>query len=108
MKPHWFHILLALTDEDRHGSSIARAVRTESRGEVVLWPVTLYGSLAELEEAGLIESLRDRGAHPVGESERRKYYRITRSGRRALEAEGRRLAALAASVQRRIRTREAT
>lgn len=108
MKPNAFHILLAVAAEPRHGSAIAKAVQAESAGTVVLWPVTLYGTLAELEEQGWIESLRDRGAHPAGESERRKYYRLTRSGRKALETEIARLAAVVAAAERRLRPREAT
>lgn len=108
MKPTAFHILLALAAEPRHGSAIAKTVREESGGSVVLWPVTLYGTLAELESQGWIESLSDRGAHPIGESERRKYYRLTRSGRKVLETEIARLAALVAAAERRLRPREAT
>jgi DNA-binding PadR family transcriptional regulator len=108
VKPTAFHILLALAAEPRHGSAIAKMVRDESGGLVVLWPVTLYGTLAELESQGWIESLSDRGAHPTGESERRKYYRLTRSGRKVLETEIARLAALVAAAERRLRPREAT
>lgn len=105
MKPHAFHILLALATEPRHGSAIAKAVKEESAGAVVLWPVTLYGTLAELEDDGLIETLRDQ---PAGESERRRFYRLTRAGRKALATETARLAAIVAQAQRRIRPREAT
>ena len=104
MKPHLFHILLALADRDLHGSGISKAVKTQSGGTVVLWPVTLYGSLSELGEEGLIEALR---VPPDGESERRRYYRLTRAGRRALDAEARRLAALAATAARRLAPRGA-
>ena len=36
MKPAVLHILLALTDEDRHGYAIMQAVRERSRGAVPL------------------------------------------------------------------------
>ncbi len=107
MKPHWFHILLALVDDDRHGAAIAEQVRASSTDTVVLWPVTLYGSLAELEEQGWIASLSNHGAHPRGQSERRKYYRLTRTGRQALAAETRRLAALVSAAERRLHPKEA-
>ena len=100
-------MLLALAERDLHGSGIAKTVKEQSRGEVVLWPVTLYGSLAELEEAGLIESLRERGAHPDGESERRRFYRLTRGGKLALVAETKRMAALVTVAQRRLHPRPA-
>ena len=48
LKPHWFYILLALADGDRHGLAIARDVQSLSDGAVRLWPATLYGSLDEL------------------------------------------------------------
>jgi hypothetical protein len=59
-------------------------------GELRLWPVTLYGSLEELREEGWVEALAESGRHPEGESERKRYFRITRAGRRALDAEARR------------------
>lgn len=107
VKPTVFHILLSLADQPRHGSGIAKAARDESHGAVVLWPVTLYGTLSELEDSGWIESLRERGAHPVGESERRRYYRLTRAGRRALEAESARLGQIVAMAARRLSLKEA-
>ena len=63
-------------------------------------------TLTELEEQGWIESL-DR-AHPVGESGRKRFFRITRPGRRALEAETRRLAALVRLAEQRARPKAAT
>lgn len=107
MKPPAFHILLALADGPHHGSAIAAAVAAESGGAVTLWPVTLYGTLSELEDAGLIAAL-GAGEHPAGASERRRYYRLTAAGRAALAAEARRLASLAATAQARIRPRRAT
>jgi DNA-binding PadR family transcriptional regulator len=96
MKRHLYLILLALADQDRHGSAIAREVHRLSDGDLTLWPVTLYGSLAELEERKWIESLAGKGSRPAGESERKRYFRLSRAGRRAVEAETRRLASLVA------------
>ena len=107
MKRHFYYILLALADQNRHGSGIAREVQALTDGELVLWPVTLYGSLAELEEQGWIQSLEGKGGRPPGESERKRYFRITRLGRRALESETSRLAALVEMAERRLRPREA-
>ena len=70
IKPHWFYILLALADEDRHGLAIARDVQSLSDGAVRLWPATLYGSLDELRARRWIEELDE---HPAEESERRRY-----------------------------------
>jgi DNA-binding PadR family transcriptional regulator len=94
LKAQWFHILLALCPTDRHGSEIARAVEEQTDGELTLWPATLYGALQGLVEDGLIREL-DQDTRPSGESERRRYYRITSGGREALALEADRLAGLA-------------
>ena len=87
MRPAVFHILLALTAGDRHGLGIADDVEQSSRGWEI-GPGTLYRSLAEMVEAGLIRSIRA----PVADADpRRKFYRITPAGRAALSAETRRL-----------------
>ena len=81
LKPTWFQILLALAGEDRHGSAIMRAVLDQTGGTMRLWPVMLYSSIEQLTEAGLIQEIG--GDDRPAESERRRYYRITRAGRRA-------------------------
>jgi DNA-binding PadR family transcriptional regulator len=73
-----------------------------SQGELRLWPVTLYGTLDELTDKGWIQALDDPRDRPPGESERKRYFRITRTGRRALELEAARLAALAGTAHRRL------
>jgi DNA-binding PadR family transcriptional regulator len=98
LKPHWFQILLALAGEERHGSAIMRAVLEQSDGAIRLWPVMLYNSLEQMAEAGLIEEV-PAGARPAGESERRRYYRLTTSGRRTLAAEADRFARLARTAK---------
>jgi DNA-binding PadR family transcriptional regulator len=95
MKIHWFHILLALSEEVRHGSGIVRAVLDQTDGELRLWPATLYGSLDELRGKGWIEEVTDEGARPEGESERKRFYRLTPAGAGALADEAARLQALA-------------
>jgi DNA-binding PadR family transcriptional regulator len=100
LKPHWFHILVALADGDRHGLAIAREVQALSDGAVRLWPATLYGSLDELRARGWIEELPE---HPAEESERRRYYRLTRAGRAVLTDEADRLGRLARIAKARVR-----
>jgi DNA-binding PadR family transcriptional regulator len=104
IKPHWFFILLALADEDRHGLAIARDVQALSDGAVRLWPATLYGSLDELRARRWIEEL---DVHPAEESERKRYYRITKIGRGVLTDEAGRLGRLARLARARVRTGEA-
>jgi len=97
LKHHWFQILLALATEDRHGSAIMRAVLEQSGGALKLWPVMLYNSLEQLAEAGLIQEVAGEGRPE--ESERRRYYRITLAGRRALADEADRMAHLARAAK---------
>jgi DNA-binding PadR family transcriptional regulator len=94
LKPHWLQILLALAADARHGSGIMRAVLEQTGGTLKLWPVLLYSSLEQMRGAGLIQEVPAR-EHPVGESTRRKFYRLTKSGRRALGDEAERLERLA-------------
>ena len=104
LKPQFFYILLALADGDRHGLAIARDVQSLSDGGVRLWPATLYGSLDELRSRKWIEELDE---HPEEESERRRYYRLTRTGRAVLTDEAERLGRLARLARSRIRTGDA-
>lgn len=94
LKPRLFYILLALAEHDRHGLDVMREVLRLSDGNLRLWPVALYGTLADLVEWELIEELSGRGRHPEGESEQRRFYGITQRGRRLLNAETERLASL--------------
>lgn len=104
LKPHAFYILLALAEEDRHGLAIAREVQALSHGEVRLWPATLYGTLDELRARKWIEELPE---HPAEESERRRYYRLTRAGRSVLAGEAGRLGRLARLAKARARLGDA-
>ncbi len=99
MKTHWFYILLSLADRSRHGSGIVRDVLDLTGGDLRLWPATLYGSLEELSERGWIEELDDA---PEGESERKRFYRLTGTGRQALEEEAARLAGVAVVARERL------
>ncbi len=92
LKPVWFHILLALADGARHGFSIREAVEKRTDGAVRLWPATLYGSMRDLSDAGLVEALE--GEDDPDDDQRRRYYRLTPRGRDALRGETDRLQAL--------------
>ena len=103
MKNRVYLILLALADADLHGLGIARAVQELSDGRTRLWPASLYGTLDELHESGLIEELDDPRQRPADESEKKRFYRLTRAGHRALTAETDRLAALVKIAKSRIK-----
>lgn len=88
--PAMFHILLALADNQRHGLGIVHEVEGRTNGTVRLGPGLLYGSIKKLVAAGYIEE-PSRRPPPSRDDPRRRYYRITRTGRRVLEAEAARL-----------------
>lgn len=90
LKTNWFHILLSLAAGEQHGYGIMQEVLNRTSGKVRLWPATLYGSLKRLIEEGLIEESGDRPARELDDA-RRRYYRLTRLGRRVLDAESERL-----------------
>ena len=107
LKRNWFHVLVALADADRHGFDIMRDVLEQTDGALHLWPATLYGTLDQLVGAGLISELASADEHPVGQSEKRRYYRITKQGRAAVAAEIKRLEATAESAKLRLSPRRA-
>jgi DNA-binding PadR family transcriptional regulator len=106
VKNRVYLILLALADADLHGLGVARAVQELSGGQTRLWPVSLYGTLDELEQTGLIEELDDPRQRPADESEKKRFYRLTRAGHRALAAETDRLAALVKVARSRLKPRQ--
>ena len=90
LKPHWFHVLLSLADQEQHGYGIMQEVLERTGGKVRLWPATLYGALKRLLDQDLIEESPARPA-PERDDARRRYYRLTSLGRRVLAAESERL-----------------
>ena len=105
LKPHWFYILLALSEGDRHGLAIAREVERLSDRRIRLWPATLYGSLDDLRARRWIEELNDPRERPESESERKRYYRLTRSGRQMLSAEADHLGRVSRLARSRLKPR---
>jgi DNA-binding PadR family transcriptional regulator len=69
-------VLVSLSDGPRHGYAIMADV--EAFSGIPLGPGTLYAVLARLERAGLVE--------PMPAEDRRRPYRITGAGSRALAA----------------------
>lgn len=83
-------ILLSLAEEDRHGYAIMKDVEAQTRGEVTVGTGSLYAALQRMVDEGLIEESPE--APDPDEDQRRKYYRVTESGREVSRAEARRLA----------------
>ena len=101
MRRNWFFILLSLAGEDRHGSGIMRDVLELTNGDLKLWPVTLYGSIDELREQGWIREL-DKAPAGADDSGRKRWFRITPAGRRAVSAELARLRTTVRTASRRL------
>src|SRR5215831_16793719 len=85
-----FHMLLALTEGERHGYALKREILQRTRGKLNLGSGALYGSINKMLEQGLIEESEERPDSHL-DDERRRYYRITPLGRKAAEAEAVRL-----------------
>ena len=91
LTPAVFNILLSLADREKHGYGIMLEVEANTNGQVIMGPGTLYGSIKRMLKADLIEESDER-ADPEMDDQRRKYYRLTNLGRRALRMEAERLA----------------
>ena len=83
LSPAALHILLSLAAEDRHGYGIMQEVATQSDGQYVLGPGTLYDNLQKLLDSKLVEEAATR----AGVDSRRRYYRLTNLGRQVVTAE---------------------
>jgi DNA-binding PadR family transcriptional regulator len=86
LTPAVFHILLALSNGERHGYGIMKQVEADSQGKVTMGPGTLYGSLKRMLDAGLVKE-SDKRVDPEMDDERRIYYQLTGVGAQALKAE---------------------
>jgi DNA-binding PadR family transcriptional regulator len=98
LKPAVFHILLALSEDRRHGLGIADEVENATNGVVCLGPGTLYRSLKEMTLAGLVDEVP---LPKEDEDPRRRFYRITKVGRKVLKAEASRFERIVEVARRR-------
>jgi|ERR1700730_3322514 len=83
LSPAVLHILLALASDDRHGYGIMQEIARQSAGRYKLGPGTLYENLNKLLEQGVVEESQS----SAGDDPRRRYYKLTRFGRRLLSTE---------------------
>ena len=95
LTPAVFHILLALANGPLHGYAIMQSVEDSAGSEMRMGPGTIYGSLQRMEEAGLVRELS------ATANDRRRVFTLLPAGRRALEAEARRLSRLASLLRAR-------
>jgi DNA-binding PadR family transcriptional regulator len=90
LKPVVFQILLSLADGERHGYAITQDIAGRTSAKMRIEPGNLYRALRTMLDDRLIEESERRPA-PDLDDERRRYYRITPTGRRVAAAEVRRL-----------------
>jgi DNA-binding PadR family transcriptional regulator len=95
LSPVVFSILLSLSSAEKHGYAIMKEVAEAEGGSLRMGPGTLYGSLDRMIRAALVEE------SGLSDDERRRYYRITRFGRKVLGAEMARLTHALKSARRR-------
>jgi DNA-binding MarR family transcriptional regulator len=93
LTPAVFHILLALSEGERHGYSIMQEIVALTNGQMRLGAGTLYRSIKSMVDEGLIAE-SDARPDPSLDDERRRYYRLTEHGQRVGQTEALRLAAL--------------
>lgn len=106
LSPAIHHILLALLAGDLHGYAIMQSVETLSNGALRIGPGTLYGTLKRLLEQGLVEETDER-PDADNDDERRRYYRLTPSGRATVRTESVRMARLVRFASRHARWAQA-
>jgi DNA-binding PadR family transcriptional regulator len=95
LSPEAVLILVSLAEEPKHGYAMQHDIERISGRR--LGPGSLYGAIARLEAAGLIEALSDKGA--------RRPYRLTAAGSRTLSSELESMRRLAAAGARRLAAR---
>ena len=91
LKPLVFQVLLALTDETRHGWSLVREVQQRG-GFARIMPGNFYRTLRTMLADGLIAESETR-SDQRDDDERRRYFELTRLGEAVATAEALRLEA---------------
>lgn len=87
LRPLVFQILLLLNESKRHGYAIMQEVNERAGRKLILGPATLYRTLKQLRDEGLI-------TETVSAAERRRVYELTEDGCRAARDEAERMSAL--------------
>src|SRR5215218_7190362 len=93
LTPAMLDIVVALADDELHGYAIMQEVRRRTGGRKRLAPGTLYRSLRQMHERGLVSESEERPEADLDDG-RRRYYRLTDLGRKVAVAEIERLEGL--------------
>lgn len=90
-----FHIMVSLAERDQHGYGIMQDVAERTGGKLRLSAGTMYGAIKRLFEDGLIFEVRENQRPKAStEDSRRRYYRLSPLGRKAISAEVKRMTEL--------------
>jgi DNA-binding PadR family transcriptional regulator len=87
------HILLALGADAKHGYAIMQDIAARSGGRITILPGTLYSTIKKMLADRLVEEV-DAPRSADSDDARRRYYRVTKTGRLAAQAETERMALL--------------
>jgi len=93
-------ILKSLATGEMHGLGISRRIEQITRGTFQVKPGSLFPALHRMEEEGWLDA-------EWGESEnkrRAKFYRLTKAGRRQLDAESKRWSKISLAIARALET----
>lgn len=86
LTPAVFFILFALADGEKHGYAIMQAASRISDNQFRMGPGTLYTTIQRLLDLGLIVET-ERGGGQSDHENRRRYYKLTRTGKAVLAAD---------------------
>lgn len=86
LTPAVFFILFALADGQKHGYAIMQQTSKLSEGSLRIGPGTLYTTIQRLLHLAAIEEVSG-SSRATDQEARRRYYRLTASGRALLNAE---------------------
>jgi DNA-binding PadR family transcriptional regulator len=97
LKPLELLVLTVLAEKDRHGYGIRQEILDYTQGAVDVEAGNLYRHIRKLEDNGYLTEV---SAPRTETDERRIFYRLTPTGRRALAAELQRLRELVRHAER--------
>ncbi|MCJ7661406.1 MAG: PadR family transcriptional regulator [Anaerolineales bacterium] len=97
-----FFILLSLAPGKKHGYAILKDVEDFSASALVLSTSTVYGALGRMQEQGLIVRVSVEGGEKPRPGLPRKFYELSKKGRRVLLEETQRMQALVLLAEQRL------
>lgn len=94
LHPNDYLVLFSLTDRERHGYGLVKHIAELTDGTVNLDPANLHRTLKRMVKQGLVADAEVKSTGETGH-ERRRYYAVTKLGRKVAAAEATRMRQLA-------------